>query len=613
MGEAAELLRGIRTQIQGLAGLTKEYLTFTRLPRPRLEEESLNELVEELLGFVRPAALRQGVTVSGELDPLLPLFPFDHDLIRQALLNLVKNALEALPRGGRVTVATRLDGDWAAVSVSDAGPGVPEAIARRLFEPFFTTKPHGTGLGLAITRQFVESERATILVADDEPAVREGLARTLRREGHDVLLAEEGGAALEQIRRGGVDLLLADLRMPELDGLQLLRAVKILAPEVGVILLSGQGTIDEAVGAMKEGADDFLTKPFDRPDLLRAVWRALDRRRLVLENRTLQRRLDELVGAGRILGASPGIRRVLELVEQVAPSSATVLIEGESGTGKELVARAIHEGSPRRGKPFVKVNCAALPETLLESELFGYERGAFTGASARKEGRFDLADEGTLFLDEVADLAPVTQAKLLNVLQAGEFERLGGTRTLKVDVRIVAATNQELAALVRERRFREDLYYRLNVVTVTVPPLRERAEDIPLLAQHFLRVFAARNGKTLEGFTEAALEQLRACPWPGNVRELEHVVERAVVLCRGRLIDLGDLPQTVSHVDPLARVVPIPIGMPLAEVEQRLIEETLRHTKSNKELAAKLLGIASRTIYRKLQERGPSREDREPS
>mgnify|MGYP001579606124 FL=1 len=456
-------------------------------------------------------------------------------------------------------------------------------------------------------------ERVTILVADDEPGVREGLERTLRREGYDVLLAEEGRAALEQIRRGGVDLLLADLRMPELDGLQLLRAVKILAPEVEVILLSGQGTIEEAVNAMKEGADDFLTKPFDRPDLLRAVWRALEHRRLVLENRTLQRRLDELVGAGRILGASPPIRRVLELVEQVAPSSATVLIEGESGTGKELVARAIHEGSPRRGKPFVKVNCAALPETLLESELFGYERGAFTGASARKEGRFDLADEGTLFLDEVADLAPVTQAKLLNVLQAGEFERLGGTRTLKVDVRIVAATNQELAALVREKRFREDLYYRLNVVTVTVPPLRERAEDIPLLAQHFLRVFASRNGKTLEGFSEAALEQLRACPWPGNVRELEHVVERAVVLCRGRAIDLADLPQTVSHLDPLARVVPIPIGMPLAEVEQRLIEETLRHTKSNKELAAKLLGIASRTIYRKLQERGPSREDKEPS
>jgi two-component system, NtrC family, response regulator HydG len=446
------------------------------------------------------------------------------------------------------------------------------------------------------------TETATVLVADDEPGVREGLERTLRREGYRVLLAEDGQAALDQVRRGGVDLVLADLRMPGLDGLELLRAVRLVAPDVETILLSGQGTIEEAVEAMKEGAGDFLTKPFDRADLLRSVRRALEYRRLVLENRRLQQRLDDLAPGGRILGTSPAIRHIVELIGQVATSAATVLIQGESGTGKELVARAIHEGSARREGPFVKVNCAALPDTLLESEMFGYERGAFTGAAARKAGRFELADGGTLFLDEVGDLSPLTQSKLLHVLQEGEFERLGGTRTLKVDVRVVAATNQDLPTLVRERRFRDDLFYRLNVIALTVPPLRDRTEDVPLLAQHFLRVHAAKNRRELDGFTEAAVERLRAFSWPGNVRELEHVVERAVVLTRGRLIDVGDLPEAVSSAEPGQRVVPIPIGMPLDEVEQRLIEETLRYTKGNKELAAKLLGIASRTIYRKLRE-----------
>ena len=442
----------------------------------------------------------------------------------------------------------------------------------------------------------------TVLVADDELGVRESVGRALRREGFRVLPAEDGQAALDLLRRGGVDLLLADLRMPGLDGLELLRAAKLLSPQVEVIVLSGHGTVEEAVQAMKEGAYDLLTKPIERAQLTRTVRQALERRALVLENRSLQRRLDELVGAGEIIGESPAIRQLLALVKQVAPASATVLIEGESGTGKELVARALHEGSPRRERPFIRVNCAALPETLLESELFGYERGAFTGAVARKEGRFELADGGTLLLDEVGDLSAATQAKLLRALQDGEFERLGGTKSLKADVRIVAATNQDLASLVKQQRFREDLYYRLNVITIRVPPLRERVEDIPVLAQHFLRLYAAKNHRTLDGFTEAALAQLLAYPWPGNVRELEHAVERAVILARGTLIDVADLPPAISQTEAVTRVVSIPIGMPLDEVEQRLIEETLKLTKGNKELAAKLLGIASRTIYRKLRE-----------
>ena len=442
----------------------------------------------------------------------------------------------------------------------------------------------------------------TVLVADDESGVRESVGRVLRHEGFRVIAAEDGDAALAALREGGVDLLLADLRMPGLDGLELLRAAKLLTPEVEIVVLSGHGTVEEAVAAMKEGAYDFLTKPFERAQLVHTVRQALEHRTLLLKNRSLQRRLDELVGAGEIIGESAAIRQVLALVNQVAPTAATVLIQGESGTGKELVARALHDGSPRSGLPFIRVNCAALPETLLESELFGYERGAFTGAATRKQGRFELADGGTLLLDEAGDLSAATQAKLLRVLQEGEFERLGGTKTLKVDVRLVAATNQDLALLVTQRRFREDLYYRLNVIAIEIPPLRNRAEDIPLLAGHFLRVHAAKNHREIDGFTEAALGRLRAYPWPGNVRELEHAVERAVILTRGKLLDLADLPPAVSQVEPATRVVPIPLGMPLSEVEQRLIEETLRLTKGNKELAAKFLGIASRTIYRKLKE-----------
>jgi len=458
-------------------------------------------------------------------------------------------------------------------------------------------------------------EATTILVADDDAGMRESLARVLRREGFTVVPAEDGTAALEALRRTRVDLLVADLRMPGLDGLELLRAAKLVAPETEIVVISGHGTVEEAVEAMKEGAYDFLTKPFDRGALIRTVRQALERRALILENRSLQRRLDELTGAGELIGQSPAIRGVLDLVRQVAPTSATVLIQGESGTGKELVARDLHDLSQRRGKPFVRVNCAALPETLLESELFGYEKGAFTGAVGRKEGRFHLADGGTLLLDEVGDLSPLTQAKLLRVLQEGEFEPLGATRTIKVDVRVVAATNQDLAQLVREKRFREDLYYRLQVITVTVPPLRERPEDIPLLAQHFLRRFASKNHRELEGFTEAALRGLLDYGWPGNVRELEHAVERGVILARGRLLDVGDLPEAVTQTEPAARVVAIPIGMPLDEVEQRLIDETLRQTKGDKELAAKLLGIASRTIYRKLKERegGQTDEPAEPA
>jgi two-component system response regulator HydG len=444
-------------------------------------------------------------------------------------------------------------------------------------------------------------EPATLLVADDDPGLRESLERTLTRAGYRVVLASDGRAGLEQLQGGGIDLVLTDLKMPGLTGSELLRAAKAIAPDVDVILLTAFGTVEQAVAAMKNGAYDFITKPFRGEQLLKLVAKALERRALILQNRSLQEQLDDLRRKGQAIGGSPAFRRTMTLVTQVAHSAATVLIQGESGTGKELIASAIHERSQRRNGPFVAVNCAALAETLLESELFGYERGAFTGAAGRKEGRFEGADGGTLFLDEVADLSPVTQPKVLRILQQGEFERLGGTRTIRVDVRIVAATNQDLAQMVKEKRFREDLYYRLNVITINVPPLRERREDIRVLAHHFLRLYAAKNIRKLDGFTEEAMLKLEAYSWPGNVRELENVIERGVVLARGGLMDIGDLTPEIAGATPLPEgVLTVRIGTPLAEVERRLLEETLRATKGNRTLTAKLLGIDPKTVYRKL-------------
>ena len=446
------------------------------------------------------------------------------------------------------------------------------------------------------------SDPATLLIADDDPGLRESHERTLTREGYRVILASDGRGALERLQGGGIDLVVTDLKMPGLTGIEVLRAAKAIAPDVDVILLTAFGTVEEAVKAMKDGAYDFLTKPFRREQLLKLISKALERRDLIEQNRALQQRLDDLLQQGAVIGSSPAFRRTMALVEQVADSSATVLIQGESGTGKELVARTIHARSARSRGPFVAVNCAALPETLLESELFGYEKGAFTGAAGRKEGRFELANGGTLFLDEVSDLSVVTQPKILRVLQEGEFERLGGTKTFRVDVRIVAATNQDLAQMVREKRFREDLYYRLNVITLTVPPLRERREDVRVLAQHFLRVYAAKNNRRLEGFTDEAIRRLEAYAWPGNVRELENVIERGVVLAQGALMDVTDLPPEIAGSTPLPEgVLSIRLGTPLAEVEARLLEETLRATKGNKTLTAKLLGIDPTTVLRKLK------------
>ncbi len=442
----------------------------------------------------------------------------------------------------------------------------------------------------------------TVLVVDDEASNRLSMERILRKEGYTVLSAAGGSEALTLLRKENVALLLTDLKMPGMSGIELLKAAKTIVPDVEVIVLTAYGTVEAAVEAMKEGAYDFIAKPLKRIELLKAVKNAMEKQALSSENRRLRERL-EVEGGRGIIGTSPSMRRVMELVSQVAPSSASVLIEGASGTGKELVAQAIHDLSPRRSRRFVKLNLAALPETLVESELFGYEPGAFTGAVGRREGRFELADGGSLFLDEVGEMSPALQVKLLRVLQEGEFERLGGNKTLSVDVRIVAATNKNLQEEVAARRFREDLYYRLNVINIRLPPLRERVEDIPLLVNHFLRIYAHKNERPFKEVSREAMNLLMQYHWPGNVRELENTIERAVVLSRHDDIRPEDLPAALQGGGTAAvRELSFPIGTPIREVELAMIRETLRHTGGDKNLAAHLLGINPRTIYRKLEE-----------
>ncbi|MBS2029051.1 MAG: sigma-54-dependent Fis family transcriptional regulator [Deltaproteobacteria bacterium] len=444
----------------------------------------------------------------------------------------------------------------------------------------------------------------TLLIVDDEAANLDSLVRLFAKEGYRAVGASTGAEALEVIRRESIPVMITDLMMPGMSGVELLRAAHAVSPDTEVVLMTAYGTVETAVEAMKEGAYDFVTKPLKRHAIVKTVKQALEKQSLVTENKRLKTRLEEVGPGGnkRIIGQSPAFRLAFDLVKQAAPSTATVLLQGENGTGKELFARAIHDLSQRAEGPFVAINCAAIPESLLESELFGHEKGAFTGAVTTKPGRFERANHGTLFLDEVGEMTPAAQVKLLRVLQESEFERLGGTSSIKVDVRVVAATNKDLQREVAEGRFREDLYYRLNVVALKLPPLHSRREDLPLLADHFLRIYCQKNAKTRTGFTPQAMELLESYAWPGNVRELENAVERAVVLSKGETIGVDDLPESVrGGMRGSAQHLVIPIGTPLEEIERRVIHETLRHTKGDKTLAAQLLGIAARTIYRKLE------------
>ena len=454
-------------------------------------------------------------------------------------------------------------------------------------------------------------EMASLLIADDEKNIRSGLELAFDDEGYTVVTAADGKEAWEKLQKNAIDLVITDLRMPEMDGYELLKRISAAYPTLPVIVLTGHGTIETAVETMRDGAVDFFTKPVDIDKLSLVVKKTISASSLAEQNRKLSEEIEKLrkqQGYGKIIGKSGKIAALMQTVSQVAPTRATVLITGESGTGKELVADAIQSLSTRSDKPFIKVHCASLSQSLLEDELFGHEKGAFTGAVAQKKGRFELADTGTLFLDEIGEIDAATQVKLLRVLQERQFERVGGEKTLTVDVRVICATNRDLKKEVELGNFREDLYYRLNVVHVEVPPLRERKEDIELLSASFLSTFNREDGRKIEGFTPAARKAMFSYSWPGNVRELRNTVEAAVVLSRSNVIDIDDLPPQLRETSGESTIsFSLPVTM--EEAEKGLILETISFCKGNKTKAADLLGIGRKTLHRKLAQYTGEAED----
>jgi DNA-binding NtrC family response regulator len=438
-----------------------------------------------------------------------------------------------------------------------------------------------------------------VLIVEDDELGREFVAEALAGLAITARTAKNGREALALLEKEDVDLVLTDLRMPEMDGLALLKQLRERAPATPVVLMTAYGTLEVAIQALREGAQDILLKPFDAEQLQLLMTRVQSRQKLERQNQYLKREI-EAEARHEIVGGSAAIQKVLDAVKRVAASKATVFIRGESGTGKELVARAIHQTSPRRDGPFVRVNCAALSETLLESELFGHERGAFTGAMQRREGRFELAHKGTLLLDEVSEVSPRIQAKLLRVLEEEEFERVGGNRTLQVDVRVIATSNKNLEQAMKDGSFREDLYYRLHVVPIELPPLRDRSDDVALLATTFLERFARDNGKGVRKITPAAMARLAAYRWPGNVRELSNLIQRAVVLAHDEVLDVAQLPLPVEE-SPKADVLSAAVGMRAEDVERELILRTLRSTHGNRTRTAELLDLTARTINNKIR------------
>ncbi|HME00695.1 MAG TPA: sigma-54 dependent transcriptional regulator [Terriglobia bacterium] len=466
---------------------------------------------------------------------------------------------------------------------------------------------------------------ATILIVEDEPKMLRLLELNLAEDGYTTLAASDAEAGLKLLRKEKVDLIITDLKLPGMNGLEFLQAAKRTNAALPVVVMTAYGTVETAVEAMKAGASDFVLKPFSLEEIKLVVRKELDVHQLREENRDLREALGRRYEFKNIVAHSPRMQEVLATVERVATTNATVLLGGESGAGKDLIARAIHQHSRRASGPFIKINCTAIPENLLESELFGYEKGAFTGATTSKPGKFELADKGSIFLDEIGDVPPAIQVKLLRVLQEREFERLGGTRTLKVDVRLIAATNRDLRAALEDGTFREDLYYRLNVVPISIPPLREHKEDIPYLVDHFLQRFVRESGKPITGVTPAALKVLMDFHWPGNVRELENIIERAVALSTGTVLDVGDIhldfrpgpigamsgegqslaTGTVAAPGSATQLVPFPPdGMTLEQFEDEIIREALRRAGGNKSQAARLLGLSRNALRYRLSKMG---------
>jgi DNA-binding NtrC family response regulator len=448
------------------------------------------------------------------------------------------------------------------------------------------------------------ASKSSILLVDDDERLGTAAGKVLTSQGYRVSVATSGREALTVLKQQGAALVVSDLCLPDVDGIVLLKQIREFNPEAEVVMITGHGSVEKAVEAMKFGAYDFIEKPLDSAVLLKTVAKALEKQRLTIENRQLRRQLHRRRGIEGLIGDSPAMRAVRQVIRQIAPTNINVLIQGESGTGKEIVADALHELSSRRDKSLLKISCAAIPETLLESELFGHERGAFTGAAGSKAGKLELAEGCTLLLDEIAEMSPVMQAKLLRVLQDGQFQRLGATRDIRGDFRLLCATHTDIPKAIDEQRFRSDLYYRINTVQIVLPPLRERHGDVPLLASHFLRTFAAEMNKDVHGIDACALDQLLAHSWPGNVRELEHVIQRAVALAAGDTIRSVEFAPAAGGSASGGRetwdssIVSIPIGTSADEATKRFVRATVEQCAGNKFQAARILGIPSRTMYR---------------
>ncbi len=442
-----------------------------------------------------------------------------------------------------------------------------------------------------------------ILIVDDEKHTRQGLSELLGGAGYQVITAPNGYQAWEMVPQESPDIVLADLKMPGMDGLQLLRKIKEYDPETPVIVITAHGTVKTAIEALKLGAEDYLMKPVDIDEMEILVRRTLEKSRLIQEAKSLRHQLHDRYRFAHLIGNSPPMQNIMKTIKDVADSRASILIQGESGTGKELVANAIHYFSPRRDKPFVKVSCGVLAETLLESELFGHVRGAFTGAIYTRKGRFEMAHVGTIFLDEISEISPSTQVKLLRFLQEHKFERVGSNETICVDVRVIAATNKDLKQAVLQDSFREDLFYRLNVITFHIPPLRERKSDIPLLVQHFINKFAAENNKSVADISPEALDILKSYHWPGNIRELENAIERAVVMIRNNIITPDVLPplEPTPQTEEFKSTIKIPPGSTMRELEKAAILQSMEHASGSTSRAARMLGISVRKIQYKLK------------
>jgi len=450
----------------------------------------------------------------------------------------------------------------------------------------------------------MDKSAKTIMVVDDDYHSLKAVSKALTKAGYHTIKAETGQEGLELLNKNEVNLIITDLKMPEVDGVTLLEAAKNKNPNIAIIVMTGYGTVDSAVEAMKKGAYDYLSKPINLGELKLQIQRALEKQQLIVEVEYLKQRLDRKIELNSLVGKSAKMKQICEFIEQVAPTRSTVLIQGESGTGKELIAKAIHSLSPRSEQPFVALSCVALAENLLETELFGHEKGAFTGAVNMRKGAFEAADKGTLFLDEIGEMSLSSQAKLLRVIEEREFSRVGSHTPIKCNIRIIAATNKDLEQSVVNKRFREDLFYRLKVVTINLPPLRERKEDIPLLVYNFLQQFSNENQKNVQSISQEAMDEIIRYNWPGNVRELKNCLENIVIMNKKESIELPDIPEEIRESNLQARRIDIKVGLTFDEIEKKALQETLSYTNNNKTKAAAILNIGLRTLQRKIQKYG---------